>query len=113
MDNDIVDVCKLVKDRQLDILCVNEIKRKGSGGIIKHGSFETYCSSVDQSQRRCICPDMFKPLEEMKEFLADALTSAQSAQCPYIMLVKCDQNERIVILDDLNGMHTAGLIEKS
>ncbi|GBP44391.1 hypothetical protein EVAR_81305_1 [Eumeta japonica] len=42
MDDKIYDVCELMKDRRLDILCVNETKRKGSGGAIKRGPFETY-----------------------------------------------------------------------
>ncbi|GBP22502.1 hypothetical protein EVAR_78680_1 [Eumeta japonica] len=53
MDDKIDDICELMKDRRLDILCVNETKRKGSGGVIKRGSFVTYWSGVDQSQRGC------------------------------------------------------------
>ncbi|GBP43919.1 hypothetical protein EVAR_41776_1 [Eumeta japonica] len=52
IDDKIDDVCELMKDRRSYILCVNETKRKGSGGAIKRGSFRTYWSSVDQSQRR-------------------------------------------------------------
>ncbi|GBP18704.1 hypothetical protein EVAR_8529_1 [Eumeta japonica] len=51
MDDKIADFYKLIKDRRLDILCMNETKRKDSGGAIKRGSFDTYWSSVDQSQR--------------------------------------------------------------
>ncbi|GBP45181.1 hypothetical protein EVAR_25886_1 [Eumeta japonica] len=52
-DDKIDDVCELMKDRRLDIICMNETKRKGSGGAIKRGSFDTYWSSVDQSQSGC------------------------------------------------------------
>ncbi|GBP76803.1 hypothetical protein EVAR_42653_1 [Eumeta japonica] len=48
-----IDVCELVKDKRLDLLCVNETKRKGSGRAIKSESFDTYWSGVDQSQRAC------------------------------------------------------------
>ncbi|GBP35238.1 hypothetical protein EVAR_19458_1 [Eumeta japonica] len=47
------DVCELMKDRRLDILCVNETKRKSSGGAIKYGSFDTCWSGINQSQRGC------------------------------------------------------------
>ncbi|GBP11773.1 Negative elongation factor D [Eumeta japonica] len=50
MNNKIDDVCKLMRDRRLVILCVNETKKKGSGGVIKRGCFETYWSGVHQSQ---------------------------------------------------------------
>ncbi|GBP70996.1 hypothetical protein EVAR_57763_1 [Eumeta japonica] len=40
-----------MKDRRLDILCANQTKRKGYGGVIKRGSFDTYWSGVHQSQR--------------------------------------------------------------
>ncbi|GBP36185.1 hypothetical protein EVAR_4329_1 [Eumeta japonica] len=53
MDDKIEDVCELIKGRRLDILYLNETKRKGSGGAFKRGSFDTYWSGVDQSQRRC------------------------------------------------------------
>ncbi|GBP45220.1 hypothetical protein EVAR_25926_1 [Eumeta japonica] len=52
MDDKIDDVCELMKDRQLDILWMNEFKRKGSGGAIKHRYFEIYWFDVDQGQRR-------------------------------------------------------------
>ncbi|GBP73497.1 hypothetical protein EVAR_57392_1 [Eumeta japonica] len=38
MDDKINDVCELIKDRRLDILCMNETKSKSSGGAIKPGS---------------------------------------------------------------------------
>ncbi|GBP28734.1 hypothetical protein EVAR_19776_1 [Eumeta japonica] len=48
MDNKIDDVCESMKDRRLDILCVNETKRKG-----------------------VYTPDMSKPLEELEGLRAD------------------------------------------
>ncbi|GBP22311.1 hypothetical protein EVAR_22597_1 [Eumeta japonica] len=54
MDDKIDDVCVLMKDRRLDILCVNEINRKG-----------------------VYAPDMSKPLEEQEEFRAD-ITDVQN-----------------------------------
>ncbi|GBP34283.1 hypothetical protein EVAR_13422_1 [Eumeta japonica] len=48
MDDKIEDVFELMKDRRLDILCVNETKRKG-----------------------VYTPDMTKPLAEWEEFRAD------------------------------------------
>ncbi|GBP64161.1 hypothetical protein EVAR_35482_1 [Eumeta japonica] len=54
MDDKIDDVCELMKDRRLYILCVNEAKRSSSGAI-KHRSFDTYWFGVDQSQRGCCC----------------------------------------------------------
>ncbi|GBP81090.1 hypothetical protein EVAR_63394_1 [Eumeta japonica] len=42
MDDKIDDICELMKGRQLNILCVNETKRKGNGGAIKRGSFDIY-----------------------------------------------------------------------
>ncbi|GBP65155.1 hypothetical protein EVAR_48632_1 [Eumeta japonica] len=42
---------KITLHGRLDILSVNETKRKGNGEDIKHGSFETYCYGVDQNQR--------------------------------------------------------------
>ncbi|GBP62409.1 hypothetical protein EVAR_3111_1 [Eumeta japonica] len=42
-----------MKDRRLDILYMNETKRKGIDRVIKRGSFDTYWSSIDQSQRGC------------------------------------------------------------
>ncbi|GBP13880.1 hypothetical protein EVAR_10453_1 [Eumeta japonica] len=47
MDNKIDDVYELMKDKRLDILCVNETKRKGDYGAIKCGSFDIYWSGVD------------------------------------------------------------------
>ncbi|GBP29990.1 hypothetical protein EVAR_22890_1 [Eumeta japonica] len=49
MDYKIDDVCELIKVSQMNILCIN----KTSGGVIKHGSFETYQCGVDQSQQGC------------------------------------------------------------
>ncbi|GBP22084.1 hypothetical protein EVAR_94123_1 [Eumeta japonica] len=43
--DDKIDICELMKYRRLDILCVNETKRKA----IIRGSFDTYWSGVDQS----------------------------------------------------------------
>ncbi|GBP61656.1 hypothetical protein EVAR_43593_1 [Eumeta japonica] len=51
MNDKVNDVCQSMKDKRLDILCMNENKRKGSGGAFKRGSFETYWSGFDQSQR--------------------------------------------------------------
>ncbi|GBP25044.1 hypothetical protein EVAR_19524_1 [Eumeta japonica] len=51
VDDKIDDVCELMKNRRLDSLCVNETKRKGSGGAIKYGSFYAYGPGVDQSPR--------------------------------------------------------------
>ncbi|GBP87514.1 hypothetical protein EVAR_86551_1 [Eumeta japonica] len=70
MDDKIDDVCELMIDRRLDILCVDKTKLKGVYG-----------------------PDISKPLEETEEFWADVRD----------ILVKCDRNERIVILGDFNG----------
>ncbi|GBP54952.1 hypothetical protein EVAR_50396_1 [Eumeta japonica] len=53
MCDKIDNACELMKDRRMDILYVNEIKGKGSGGVIECGSFDAYCSGVDQSQRVC------------------------------------------------------------
>ncbi|GBP41345.1 hypothetical protein EVAR_25184_1 [Eumeta japonica] len=50
MDDKIDDTCKLMKDRQLDILCVNNTKRKGSVGP-SNTAFCTHCLGVDRSQR--------------------------------------------------------------
>ncbi|GBP04158.1 hypothetical protein EVAR_74874_1 [Eumeta japonica] len=66
VDDKIVDVCKLLKDRRLDILCMNEDKRKGSGGASKRGSFDTYWSGVDHNQRGCRGVD-FILLERLSE----------------------------------------------
>ncbi|GBP77357.1 hypothetical protein EVAR_40010_1 [Eumeta japonica] len=35
MDNKIDDICELIKDRRLEIICMNESKRKESGGATK------------------------------------------------------------------------------
>ncbi|GBP91682.1 hypothetical protein EVAR_100262_1 [Eumeta japonica] len=64
MDDKIDDVCELMKDRRLDILCVNETKRK----------------------------DISKPFEKGEELWIDVKD----------IIVKCDINERIVILGDFN-----------
>ncbi|GBP82341.1 hypothetical protein EVAR_90976_1 [Eumeta japonica] len=112
MDDKIDDVCQLMKDMRLDILCVNEIKRNGSGRATKRGFFCIYWSGVDQHQRGCrgvgftllerlfkfvsgyeCTPDTSKLLEERKEFWTDVRD----------ILMKCDRNERIVILDNFNG----------
>ncbi|GBP62258.1 hypothetical protein EVAR_8594_1 [Eumeta japonica] len=50
MDDKIDDVCELMKDTRLDILCENGTKRKSNGGAIKRGSFDTYWAGLDQSQ---------------------------------------------------------------
>ncbi|GBP70799.1 hypothetical protein EVAR_52926_1 [Eumeta japonica] len=135
MNYKIDDVCELMKDWRLDIVGVNESKRRGSGGTIKCGSFDTYWSDVDQSQRGCrgigfilskrlfecvnryeyVClrllrlrvksglaqifilgvyaPDMPKSLEKWEKFWADVRD----------ILMKCNKNEKIVILGDFNG----------
>ncbi|GBP05970.1 hypothetical protein EVAR_3237_1 [Eumeta japonica] len=53
MNDKIDDVCELMKNRRLDILCVNKTNRKGNGGAIKRETFDSYWSGVDQSQRGC------------------------------------------------------------
>ncbi|GBP00228.1 hypothetical protein EVAR_851_1 [Eumeta japonica] len=60
MDAKIEGICKLLKDTRLDIMCVNETKRKGSNGAIKHGSLNSVYAL-----------DMSKTLEEWKEFWVD------------------------------------------
>ncbi|GBP33718.1 hypothetical protein EVAR_17045_1 [Eumeta japonica] len=41
-----------MRDRQNDILCLNEANNKGGSGAIRHEQFNVYYSGVDQSQRR-------------------------------------------------------------
>ncbi|GBP22684.1 hypothetical protein EVAR_13965_1 [Eumeta japonica] len=99
---------------RLDILCVNETKRKGSGGAIERGCFDTW-SGADQSQRGCrgvgfilskrlsecvngfilgvYASDMSKPLGKREAFWVDVMD----------ILMKCDRNEKIVMLGDFNG----------
>ncbi|GBP76900.1 hypothetical protein EVAR_52588_1 [Eumeta japonica] len=47
------NVCELMKDRRMDILCVNATKRKDSGGAIKRESLDSHWSGIDQSE--CVC----------------------------------------------------------
>ncbi|GBP40274.1 hypothetical protein EVAR_83964_1 [Eumeta japonica] len=97
IDDKIDDVCELMEYRRLDILRVNETKRKASSGAIKRGSFDTYWSGVDQNKGGCrgvYAPDMSKPLEKREEFWANVRD----------ILIKCSRNERIVKLDDFNGL---------
>ncbi|GBP44363.1 hypothetical protein EVAR_31258_1 [Eumeta japonica] len=53
INNKIDDVYELMKDRRMDVLCVNDTKMKDSGGATKHGFLESYWSGVEQCQRRC------------------------------------------------------------
>ncbi|GBP31007.1 hypothetical protein EVAR_81906_1 [Eumeta japonica] len=68
MDDKIDDICELIKDTLLDILCMNDTRRKS-----------------------VYAPDLSKP-KEREGFWADVRD----------ILVKCDRNERIVILGDFN-----------
>ncbi|GBP05606.1 hypothetical protein EVAR_3077_1 [Eumeta japonica] len=54
MDDKIDNVCKLMKNRRLYILCVNETKRKGSGGAIKRGFFDTYCLALNRANKDAV-----------------------------------------------------------
>ncbi|GBP48441.1 hypothetical protein EVAR_32843_1 [Eumeta japonica] len=76
-DDKINDVCELMKDGRLDILCVNETNRK----------------------------DIFVLLGKREEFWDHVRD----------ILVKCDRNERILMLDDFNGRGggKAGWIKES
>ncbi|GBP22082.1 hypothetical protein EVAR_94121_1 [Eumeta japonica] len=68
MDGIIDDICELIKDRRLDILCVNETKKKGSSEAIKRGYFDTYWFGVDKSQRGHR-GDGFILLERLSEYV--------------------------------------------
>jgi exonuclease III len=52
MECKIGEVCQMMNERSIDVLCVNETKRKGCGTSI-HGPYTAYWSGVPSSNRGC------------------------------------------------------------
>ena len=52
MEEKLNDVCQLMSERHIDMLCVNETKRKGRD-ITKHGPYTAYWSGVPSTTRAC------------------------------------------------------------
>lgn len=50
MNGKIDEVCQIMSERKIDILCVNETKRKGRD-TTKHGPYSAYWSGVPSNQR--------------------------------------------------------------
>ncbi|CAK1604149.1 unnamed protein product, partial [Parnassius mnemosyne] len=46
------EVCDMMYDRGIDVLCVNETKRKGKDATT-HGMYTAYWSGVDETERAC------------------------------------------------------------
>ncbi|GBP18165.1 hypothetical protein EVAR_12948_1 [Eumeta japonica] len=124
MDDKIDDVCELMKERRLNILCVNGTKRKGNGGAIKHRS-RRRCRGVNFiiSERLSECINGYESVnlrllslqvktELMLIFILgvytpDMFKPFEEREEFWVdvrdILRKCDRNERIVMLADFSA----------
>ncbi|GBP89866.1 hypothetical protein EVAR_65755_1, partial [Eumeta japonica] len=101
LDDKIDDDCELRKDRRIDIISVNETNRKGKLVMTSSNAHPSVLIGLALMRAKeasfyqkdylnvHIAPDMSKPLEEQEKFWADVRD----------ILVKCNRNEKIVILD--------------
>ncbi|CAK1594622.1 unnamed protein product, partial [Parnassius mnemosyne] len=127
------EVCEMMNDRGIDVLCVNETKRKGRD-VTAHGMYTAYWSGVDETERACqgvgviLSERMGQCVKEyecvsprllwmrmkvgLKKLFVLGVYAPDMSKPTYIreqfwdmvrlVLMKCKENENIIMLGDFN-----------
>ncbi|CAK1588972.1 unnamed protein product, partial [Parnassius mnemosyne] len=134
MNDKMDEVCEMMNDRGIDMLCVNETKRKGRD-VTAHGIYTAYWSGVDETERACqgvgviLSERMGQCVKEyecvsprllwirmkvgLKKLFVLGVYAPDMSKPTYIreqfwdmvrlVLMKCKENENIIMLGDFNG----------